>query len=65
MTLPQPPAVGSLVRTPLGRVAKVIGYDGEDRARLDYESGIHGDVVDLPWKLLRPYHATSAPGVTP
>ncbi len=62
-TLQERPRVGSYVRTPLGRKARVIGCTDDDRVRLDYESGVHGDVVDLHWRLLRHYSAHSASGV--
>ena len=47
--------IGSLVVTPLGRIAKVIGDDGDGRLCLRYQDcAPHLAIVDLPPKLLRP-----------
>lgn len=50
-------AVGDLVLTPLGRRAKVLGFDGEDRAELQYVDapGVHMRelLVSVHQKLLK------------
>lgn len=53
---PKPPAIGSLVITPTGRVAKIVDYDSDGRACLRYQDcAPHLATVDLFPRLLRPY----------
>ena len=49
---------GEFVRTPTGRVARVIGYLTDDRLDLRYCDSVttgHANEVSLPANLLRPY----------
>ena len=55
---PRPYRVGDFVLTPTGRVARVLGYLGEDRVDLRYTDAVstgRADEVALPVTLVRPY----------
>ena len=51
-----PPKVGTLVVTPLGRSAVVVGYDGDGRCELRYRVGsgddTNGEIVAIWPKFL-------------
>ncbi len=55
---PRPYRVGDFVLTPTGRVARVLGYLGDDRIDLRYCDSVstaHANEVSLPVRLVRPY----------
>lgn len=56
------PPVRSLVLTPLGRIAKILSYDDDGRARLRYQNcGKGSEGCDLMPTLLKPYDPTPRP----
>lgn len=54
----RPFEIGEFVRTPTGRIARVVGYLGEDRVDLRYTDAVstgHADEVSLPITLVEHY----------